>query len=202
MLATTVGCGLCTVGLVACGGGERQDKSETAGSYKVVITAASFPSRQALADKTTMRIRVRNADARAVPDVSVTVATRPGQAGGAPQAFSGDVQDPSVADASRPIWIVDEAPAGGDAANTNTWALGPLKAGRSRSFEWHVTAVKPGDYTIDYSVSPGLNGKARAAAGRTTGAFKVLIDARPAQARVDGRGRVVRKPGRKSASGD
>jgi len=63
-----------------------------------------------------------------------------------------------------------------------------------RSFEWQV---KPGDYTIDYSVSPGLNGKARAAAGATTkGAFKVKIDDAPPQARIGKNGEVIREPGR------
>ena len=123
-----------------------------------------------------MKISVRNADTKTLPNVAVTVATEPGDSGGAPQAFSSDIADPNVADASRPIWIVDEGPKGGDTAYTNTWALGPLKAGETRDFEWKVTAVKPGDYTIDYSVSPGLNGKAKVASGGTTkGTFKVSI---------------------------
>ena len=188
--------GACVMGVGACGGGERQDKGEKAGDYKVVITRASFPAKQAIADATTMKISVRNADDKTLPDVAVTVATDPGDSGGAAQAFSADIADPNVADSSRPIWIVDKGPAGGDTAYTNTWALGPLKAGQSKDFEWKVTAVKPGDYTINYSVSPGLTGKAKVASGGTTkGTFKVNIDDTPPDARVSDDGKVIREPG-------
>lgn len=191
--------GLWTAGLSACGGGDRQDSLEKAGDYKVEIISASFPPKQSLADASTMKIQVHNADAKDLPNVAVTIATQAGDTGGAAQAFSGDIQDANAAAASRPIWIVDKGPGGGDTASTNTWALGPLKAGRSRSFEWHVTAVKPGDYTIDYSVSPGLNGKAKAATGRTTGgAFKVNVGDTPPKARVGRHGEVIREPGETS----
>ena len=100
------------------------------------------------------------------------------------------------ADASRPVWIVDESPVGGETAYTNTWALGSLEAGETAEFEWKVTAVKAGDYTIGYSVAPGLNGKAVAAGGRTTeGQFKVTIDDTPPDARVGDDGEVIREPG-------
>lgn len=188
---------LCALGLTACGGGERQDKAEKGGSYRVEITKASFPAKQSIADKATMRISVRNADSKTLPDVAVTVATDPGTSGGAPQAFSSDIANSDVADPSRPIWIVDQGPRGGDTAYTNTWALGPLKAGQSKDFEWKVTAVKPGDYVINYSVSPGLTGKAKVAAGGTTrGTFKVTIDDTPPDARVGNNGEVIRSGGK------
>jgi len=198
----TWACGLCTLAIGACGGGERQDANEKAGDYRVEIVDASFPARQWLADATTMRISVRNADTETLPNVAVTVATQPGRSGGAAQAFSGDVGDPDAADPSRPIWIVDKAPPGGDTSYTNTWALGPLKAGETRDFEWKVTAVRPGSYTIDYSVSPGLTGKARPAGGRTRGVFKVTIDGTPPRARVGPDGEVIREPGRRPGSGE
>lgn len=187
---------VCALGMSACGGGERQDAAEKAGSYKVEITDASFPEQQSIAQATTMKIAVRNTDDKTLPDVSVTVATDPGDSGGAAQAFSSDIKDPNVADSSRPIWIVDEGPKGGDTAYTNTWALGPLKAGQSKDFEWKVTAVKAGDYTIKYSVSPGLTGKAKVASGGTTkGTFKVTVDDTPPNARVGDDGEVIREPG-------
>jgi hypothetical protein len=40
---------LCTVGLAACGGGERQDEGEPEGEFPVEITAAEFPPSQDLA---------------------------------------------------------------------------------------------------------------------------------------------------------
>lgn len=187
---------LCAMGIGACGGGERQDASEKAGNYKVEITDASFPEKQSIADATTMKISVRNADDKTLPNVAVTVATDPGESGGAAQAFSQDIADQNVSDSGRPIWIVDQGPVGGDTAYTNTWALGPLKAGQSKDFEWKVTAVKAGDYKIQYSVSPGLTGKAKPASGGTTrGSFDVTVTDTPPDARVDDNGEVVRKPG-------
>ena len=190
--ATATGCAV-LLALTGCGGGERQDANEPEGDFEVEIVEASFPAQQRIADTATMRISVRNADDEPVPNVAVTVATDPGEAGGAAQAFSQDIADPNVADASRPVWIVDEAPSGGDTAYTNTWALGELPAGETRDFEWKVTAVKAGEFTINYSVSPGLTGKARPAGGRTTkGTFEVTIDDTPPDARVAPDGRVIR----------
>jgi hypothetical protein len=185
--------GACLIVAAGCGQ-KRQDASEKAGDYHVVITGASFPAKQSIADATTMKISVRNNDNKTLPDVAITVATEPGSTGGAPQAFSEDISDPNVADASRPIWIIDKGPEGGDSAYTNTWALGPLKAGQTKDFEWHVTAVKPGSFAIDYSVSPGLNGKAKAASGATKGTFRVNIDDRPPNAKVGNHGQVIRAP--------
>ena len=192
--ATATGCTL-LLALAGCGGGERQDASEPSGDFKVEIVDASFPAEQTIADASEMKITVRNADTKALPNVAVTVATEPGESGGAPQAFSGDIADPNVADASRPIWIVDQGPVGGDTAYTNTWALGPLKPNETKEFVWKVTAVKPGDFTIDYSVSPGLTGKAKAATGGTVkGSFKVTVDDTPPDARVGDNGEVIREP--------
>jgi hypothetical protein len=191
-----VAIGSVALAIAGCGGGERQDADEPEGEFQVEIVKASFPEKQRLADESTMLIAVRNAGDEPLPNVAVTVATDPGKAGGAAQSFSQDIGDPNVADASRPIWIVDEAPTGGDTAYTNTWALGELPAGDTRKFEWKVTAVKAGDYTINYSVSPGLDGKAVAAGGRTTkGTFKVTIDDTPPDARVGDNGEVIREPG-------
>jgi hypothetical protein len=176
-----------------CGGGERQDKSEPSGTFALEITDASFPAKQTLADKTTMKIAVRNADDKTVPNVAVTVATEAGDAGGAAQAFSQDIGDPNVSDPSRPVWIIDTPPVGGETSYTNTWALGELKAGQTKTFEWKVTAVKAGEYTIDYSASPGLTGKAKPS-GETKGQFEVVIDDTPPTASVDDNGNVVREP--------
>lgn len=178
-----------------CGGGERQDASEPDGDFEVEIVKASFPSEQTIAQASTMKILVRNADSKPLPNVSVTVATEPGDVPGAPQAFSEDIGDPNVADPSRPIWIVDRPPVGGETAYTNTWALGELPAGKTRAFKWKVTAVKAGDYTINYSVSPGLTGKAKpVASGDIKGTFKVTIDDTPPDSRIGNNGQVIREP--------
>ena len=189
MVAVAVG----ALALGACGGGERQDKDEPSGTFDLRITDASFPGKQTLAQKSTMKIAVRNADTKDVPNIAVTVAADPGDSGGAPQAFAQDIADTNVSDPSRPVWIVDMPPKGGSTAYTNTWALGELKAGETKTFEWKVTAVKAGKYTIDYSASPGLTGKAKPA-GDTRGSFDVVIDDRPPTATVNDKGEVVRQP--------
>jgi hypothetical protein len=181
---------------VAAGcGGERQDANEPSGHFRVSVTGASFPSRQAISQPATMRIEVRNADKRTLPDVAVTVRTQPpGGSGAAPSAFGeADTADARLADASQPVWIVDAGPSAGQTAYTDTWALGSMFPGESKTFEWRVLPVKPGDYTLTYQVSPGLNGKARPARGqRTRGSFKVSISDAPVPARVDDSGNVVR----------
>ena len=189
--ALGVSAGACALAMAACGGGERQDANEPSGSFRLEVVSASFPTRQSLADRIQLKIRVKNADTEAVPNVSVTVETEAGS-GGAAQAFATDIQRTDVADRSRPIWIVDDTPSGGDTAATNTWALGRLKPGATRTFTWKVTAVRPGDYTLGYTVSPGLTGKARVEGTDNKGSFRVQISDEPPDARVDDAGNVVR----------
>lgn len=185
---------LATVLLAAgCGGSPRQDAAEPKGSYQLEIADAKFPATQSIAQSSTMSIRVRNADTKAAPNVAVTVETAPGKPGEGTAAFGQRASDTRLADPERPVWVVDTGPAGGDSAATNTWALGRLKAGQTKEFRWKVTAVEPGSYTIKYRISPGLNGRARlAAGGRTNGSFKVEIQDKPVPARVDDNGNVVR----------
>jgi hypothetical protein len=179
--------------LAGCGSAPRQDADETEGSYKLEVTGARFPASQSIAQTARMVVRVRNADSKAAPNVAVTVETDPGKAGAGTVAFGQRVDDDRLADPERPVWIVNEGPKGGDSAATNTWALGRLAAGETKTFTWKVTAVQAGDYTIKYRVSPGLNGKAKlASGGRTDGAFKVTIEDKPVPARVDDDGNVVR----------
>jgi hypothetical protein len=176
-----------------CGGAPRQDANEPKGSYQLEVAGAKFPASQSIAQSSTMSIRVRNADTKAAPNVAVTVETDPARPGEGTAAFGQRSSDTSLADPERPVWIVDDGPAGGDSAATNTWALGRLKAGQTKEFRWKVTAVEPGSYTIRYRISPGLNGRARLAAGRRTdGSFRVRIDDKPVPARVDDNGKVVR----------
>jgi hypothetical protein len=185
---------LATVLLTAgCGGSPRQDAKEPKGSYKLEVAGAKFPTSQSIAQSSTMSIRVRNADTKAAPDVAVTVETAPAKPGAGTTAFGQRVDDSRLSDNERPVWVVDAGPKGGDSAATNTWALGRLKPGQTKEFRWKVTAVEPGSYTIRYRISPGLNGRARlAAGGRTDGSFKVQIQDKPVPARVDDNGKVVR----------
>lgn len=169
-----------------CGGGQRQDKNEPSGNFAVEVTGASFPAKQTLAEPTKLSIAVKNTDSKPLPNVAVTV-----------DSFSKATKDASLADPNRPVWIVDEGPVGGDTAYVNTWALGALAPGATRTFTWKVTAMQAGTQTVHYTISPGLNGKAKVAdTGKTSGSFTVAISKRPAQARVDpDTGAVIRSSG-------
>jgi hypothetical protein len=184
---------LATLLIAGCGSGPRQDADEPEGSYKLEVAGAKFPASQSIAETATMEVQVRNADSKAVPNVAVTVETDPAKTGEGTVAFGQRVDDPRLSDSERPVWIVNEGPRGGDSAATNTWALGRLGAGKTKTFTWKVTAVQAGSYTIHYRIAPGLAGKAKlAAGGRTDGQFKVKIEDKPVPARVDDDGNVVR----------
>ena len=172
---------------------QRQDANEPSGQFKVGVTRASFPAKQSIAGSARLRISVRNTDSRAIPNVAVTVQTKPNHAGAAPLAFGEADSDTRLADTAKPIWIVDVGPGGGTTAYTNTWALGRMSPGETKTFTWKLTAVQAGTYTIAYRVAPGLNGKARLApGGNAGGSFKVTISDKPVPARVDDNGNVVR----------
>lgn len=66
---------LCTVGLAACGGGERQDEGEPEGDFPVEITEAEFPARQSLAETSDLTLSVQNTGDETIPDLAVTIFT-------------------------------------------------------------------------------------------------------------------------------
>jgi hypothetical protein len=183
---------LASLVLAGCGS-ERQDADEPEGEFTLEVVEASFPERQTMAQASTMRLAVRNTDDRELPNLAVTIATE-GQGGGEPaSAFGFAKSDARLADNRRPVWIVDRGPEGGETAATNTWAVGPMFPGQTRELEWRLTAVRPGTYTVNYRVSPGLHGRAVPADGqRTTGSFEVEISDEPVPARVNADGEVVR----------
>lgn len=176
-----------------CGGGESQGANEPKGTYRVEVADASFPARQSIAEATTMRIRVRNPEQRTIPNVAVTVETKADDGGEGVTAFGQSADDPRLADDDRPVWILDRGPVGGTSAYANTWSLGALAGGQTKTFEWKLTAVEPGDYSLAYRVSPGLDGKATLAAGsEARGTFTVQVAGDPVPARVNSKGEVVR----------
>lgn len=174
--------------VAGCGGGDRQDKNEPSGTFSLHLVKAKFPSSQNLAQQEALTIAVKNTDSRAIPDLAVTV-----------DSFSTRSQQPGLADPSRPVWIVDEGPLGGTTAYTNTWALGSVPAGATRTFTWKVTSVQPGTHTVKYRIAAGLNGKAKAKVDgqdNYQGTFTVDISGKPAQSTVDpNTGKVIRKKG-------
>lgn len=174
------------LGAAGCGGGARQDAGEPSGTFKVNVSQATFPLRQRLADDAVMKITVKNADSKTIPNVAVTVTNDDGDKGGA--GFSTRSSDTTLADPTRQLWIVDKGPRGGDTAYVSTWALGALGAGQSRTFVWHVTPVVSGTHTLRWQVAAGLNGKAiaRMTNGQApAGTFKVSVSQKAPAVKVD-----------------
>lgn len=175
------------LGATGCGGsGDRQDAHEPSGTYKVVVSQASFPKRQRLSDDAVMKITVRNVDSKTIPNVAVTVSNDDDAKGGA--GFTTRSSDTTLSDPTRQLWIVDQGPHGGDTAYVSTWALGALKPGRTRTFEWHVTPVVAGTHTLRWHVAAGLNGKAiaRTRDGQDpAGTFKVSVSQKAPAVTVD-----------------
>ena len=170
-----------------CGSSAQQNASEPQGTFAMRVTHAGFPARQSVAREERLVLSVRNTSAHAVPNVTVAV-----------NSFDYISDYPNLAARRRPVWVVDhgpgpqprrsvetvevDAPGGGTTANYNVWALGRLPAGKTRSFVWDVTPVKPGMHTLSYRVYAGLNGKARAqlaGGGIPGGSFKVAIAGSP-----------------------
>jgi hypothetical protein len=189
------------VAVAGCGG-TRQDANEKDATYTVQVVKASFPQRQHLAQPETMQIVVRNAGSARIPDVGITLGDEQGE-----QGFTTRSDQVGLADPTRPVWIVDRGPLnpggqaynpeGGSTAYVNTWALGGLAAGATKTFVWKVTPVKAGSHVVKYRVNAGLDGKAKAqlaGGGAPEGAFNVDVEQAPAQARVDPEtGRVIRE---------
>ena len=184
---------LCVLALLAvgCGGGEQQGADEPEGEFKVEVVSASLPRLQHIGEDVELKVRVRNADDETLRNVAVTVATQP-EGANAPAAFGQSDVLAGQADSTRPIWVLNEGPAGGDTVYVNTWLAGTLKAGEERELTWSLVPSRAGSYVLDYRVAPGLTGKARAAAGNTSGKLRVRITDVPVPARVDDDGEVVR----------
>jgi hypothetical protein len=184
--------------LAGCGGAERQDEDEPEGDFAVEVVEASFPEQQKLAKSSNLVITVRNAGNDTIPNIAVTV-----------DGFNFRKDDAALADPERPQFVVngvpreiggfpeskDASPLGCDTAYVNTWACGPLRAGRERTFRWSVTAVKAGDFNVRWRVAAGLDGNAKAvgAGGREAprGSFSSSVSDEAPEVRVADDGKTV-----------
>ena len=156
---------LCLVAVAGCGGGERQDENEPEGSYPVEVVRATFPEDQKLAKSSNLLVTVRNAGRETIPNIALTV-----------NGLDERKDDPDLADPNRPVFALngvqvqiagfpeakDASPRGCDTAYVNTWACGPLRPNEQKTFRWSVTAVRAGDFDINWLVAAGLDGKAKA----------------------------------------
>lgn len=196
---------LSALALGACGSGPADTAGEAPGSFPVQVTS-SFPTSQRLAQQSDLVITVHNTGSQTLPDVAVTL-TNP-KYGTAAQALGTLLAAPSpgqpiLASRSRPVWIIDQDPGpcqysckqgGPGAAATafsDTWALGKLAPGQSAKFDWKVTAVRAGSYTVAYKVAAGLSGKAVATGTSSRGRLAVKINSAPRQTYVNNSGQIV-----------
>jgi hypothetical protein len=195
-----------------CGDDEsqRQDANEPSGDFPMAVNAANFPPEQRLAQTSDLRLEIENVGSETVPNLAVTIWTGDQKGGG---SFSVRSDQPGLADPNRPVWILengfpklatsgsetaaelDDAPsAGAAAAQTDTFAFGPLEAGASKDIVWRVTPVEAGTYTVHYELAAGLSGKAKAVSddgSPVEGEFVVTISDKPPRATVADNGDVV-----------
>jgi hypothetical protein len=194
----------------ACGS-QTQAASEPKGKF-TVAASSSFPSSQRLADRSQLVVKVTNTGHKTVPDVAVTITdgtpSHP-DLGTQVQAFNYLLNMNNVASRSRPVWVVDQGPgpcqyscrAGGPGgaatAFSNTWALGRLKPGKTAVFDWHLTAVQPGTWVVNWRVAAGLYGNAKAVTADGSpprGSFTVRISQVPPRTYVNNKGKIVTTP--------
>jgi hypothetical protein len=158
----------CATLLVAgCGGGAKQTAGEPAHTYKIEVLDLTFKPDQAVGRPAKMRIEVRNADSKTIPNIAVTL-----------DSFYYTEKYPELASSQRPIWVVEKGPGappqrpvqseavsppgGGQTAYDNTWALGALAPHHTQVFEWTVIPVKSGIHHINIEISAGLAGRSKA----------------------------------------
>ena len=207
---TTIATVASAAALAACGASTANEDQATqaTGSFPASVKAA-FPAKQTLAENSQLVIRITNTGSRTMPNVAVTL-TNPKYGSGA-QALGTLLAAPAagqpiLAGRSRPVWVINQAPGpcgyscqqggpgAGATAYTNTWALGTLPPGATRTFDWHVTALEPGAYTVAYQVAAGLSGKASATGASTHGQLKVVIASKPRSAYINSAGKIVNTP--------
>ena len=184
-------------------GSSAQTSAEPSATFTMSLVGASFPALQTIARPARMQIAVRNNSTRTMPNVAVSV-----------DSFNYASNYPELADVNRPVWAIEQGPGaranppvqsqeasqpgGGRTAYVNTWALGPLAPGGTRTFTWLVMPLKPGLHAVHFLFSAGLGGKAhaRTAAGApVAGRFLVHITPAPPPAYVNPRtGRVQQGP--------
>src|ERR1700733_14778197 len=105
-----------SLAVAACGSWQNQAASEPSGNFPVQITAQSFPPSQRLAQYTHLVIVVRNAGHKTIPNVAVSIcnvtcsATAGSGEGTSAAAFAQNLDQPYLANPSRPVWIIDRPP--------------------------------------------------------------------------------------------
>ena len=153
--------------VAGCGGGERQDENEPEGDFAVEVVEATFPEQQKLAKSSDLVITVRNAGDETIPNIAVTVDGLRRRARRTPTwpTRASRLRDQRRAGRDRRL-------PGGQGRHParlrhrlrEHLGLRPAQAGPEKTFSWTVTAVKAGDFKVNWQVAAGLDGKAKAVA--------------------------------------
>jgi hypothetical protein len=170
-------CCLLGVSFAACGGGQRQDAEEPAGTFEVQVVTASFPEEQSISQDAPMRIVVKNPGKETIPDLAISLS-----------GLSDRNPGPGLADPEQPLWIIEKQPGAAVTANGFTWGMGAVPPGGTSEFELTLNPAVPGTHEVKWTVAAGLNGKAMArssSGSRPAGTFTVRVSDEPPPARVD-----------------
>lgn len=199
--------------VAACGSEPSSDVGEAAGTYRLQVVRAAFPTAQRLGQTSMLRIGVRNSGRKTAPALTVTVsiAGREGQTSSLP--FGIHDQEPGLAQPDRPVWVLaahypklagSPISAGAETSGRKTFDLGPLKPGATTEAVWKLSAVKAGKFTLLFKVDAGLGGAVRAVTAAGTepgGSLAVRISPSPPNTIVTDSGRVVTIPQRPGRGG-
>lgn len=190
--------------LAACGGESSSDSNEPAGTYRVDVTEASFPTEQKLGQTSLLTLGVHNPSKKTVPALTVTITVAGKQ--GSDSSLPFGIRDPQagLAQADRPVWVLaqgypkfvgSDEPGGTSSSNRKTFVLGPLKPGETSRAVWKVSAVKAGKFTLLYRIDAGLSGEAKAVTGKDDvapgGSFVTEISRETPDVEVNDSGEVV-----------
>ncbi|MDX6627281.1 MAG: hypothetical protein QOE56_2270 [Solirubrobacterales bacterium] len=189
--------------LAACGGESSSDSNEAAGTYRVQVTEASFPTKQRLGQTSLLQLGVRNSGEKTIPALTVTISIAGKE--GTESSLPFGIHDPQagLAQGDRPVWVLSQTyprlvgssePGGAGSSNRKTFVFGPLKAGKSTKAVWKLSAVKAGKFTLLYRIDAGLSGEAKAVTGKGVapgGSFVTEISSELPETEVTDDGRIV-----------
>jgi hypothetical protein len=189
--------------LGACGGEASSDSNERAGTYKMQVTTASFPTEQRLGQTSLLRIGIRNTGDKTVPALNVTIGVGGEQGANSSLPFGVRDPQPGLAQPDRPVWVLSATyprltgssePGGASTADPKTFAFGPLKPGETTQAVWKLSAVRAGSFDLHYRVNAGLGGQTKAVTRGGVapgGSFAAVITAELPETEVTDSGEVV-----------
>ena len=205
-----------SLGLVACGsGGSSSDSSEPEGKFEVAVVKSEFPPKQQVGQTSLMKLAIRNAGDHTIPAATVTVSVAGEQGETSSLPFGIHDPQPNLAQPDRPVWVLEEGyphvgrseeRGGSKTSSPKTFDFGELDPGQTVEGVWKLSAVRVGDFAVDYRIGAGLGGKATAetaGGGDAKGTFPVKISDVGLDVEVTDSGEIVEigKNGKSGKSG-